>query len=203
MKFADTIVDLSFKTREDGVVVFYPFSSWGKGYIVPDMETELNLRTAFRRFHNRFHTAILVFSTLLIVASLGGEILKPIIDISMIAVIFGAPIWKVHNNRHITRGLEPVEERLSWREGRNDTAKIFSPILLLLFILFFIPIALFSALMMLALGYSLIPPSAYLVQDIWLLGILTIVLFFSSSFGIVSAFRLILLQRRMKRDAAR
>jgi hypothetical protein len=51
MGFLDALTANSFKKDASGQTVFYPWGLFGKGYILPDLETENKARTFFIRFH--------------------------------------------------------------------------------------------------------------------------------------------------------
>ena len=44
MSYFDGIVDGSFKTSEDGALLYYPFGILGKGYVIPNIEKKQEIR---------------------------------------------------------------------------------------------------------------------------------------------------------------
>jgi hypothetical protein len=116
------LADLSFKMDESGRALYYPWGSLGRGYIVPDKATEDNIR-----YFLVIYQCVVYFS--FIALFIVQDVLQ--YQIIQFNLFFGLVfiIWLVGINI-LTRNLTPSEIKLSFRESILRAARFRSRALL-------------------------------------------------------------------------
>jgi hypothetical protein len=132
MGYFDGIVDGNFKTTPDGLMLFYPYGTFGKGYIIPTLEKKQELRGVFKRFT--------IFSLIVVLISTWGLFL-PIRILSFpwwvagsiyLAIIAALSFANRSLSKRLTNGLIQVEQKLTLAEEYRNSAKSHNMLVLVL-----------------------------------------------------------------------
>jgi hypothetical protein len=130
MGYYDADVDARFKITGEGITLFYPYSFWGKGYVIPNTEK----KQAIRKYTKRgiyFLLALIMISISGITWSIvylaipwwaGGLIY---LAICMVEIPAEYLFW-----RQLTKGLVPVAESLTYAESFRNKVKSFHIVVL-------------------------------------------------------------------------
>lgn len=110
MGYFDGMTDGNFKTDSKGRKVFYPWGIIGKGYVLPNKETEERVRTSTKRF----------FTVTFISMMAVGLIFNWLYAFGIIIVAF---MWYVFLNQVTLKGLETAAESLSIKESYANSAQ--------------------------------------------------------------------------------
>lgn len=123
MGYFDGIVDGSFKTTDDGVLLYYPFGVLGKGYVIPTNEKKQEIRKRLKW--------LFAVSLILIIASASS--LAPsvlilsipwwIVGIAYLLLIIGLSLVSYFIAKGFTKGLTPVGKKLTVAESYQNSAK--------------------------------------------------------------------------------
>ena len=106
MGYFRRLSDALFKTDSHGNTIFYPWGMIGKGYVLPDRQTEDKVR----RFVIWYHFTVLV--TLLFVgAFLGLWIVNLIVVLPVVIILWGLIV------KRFTKGLQPSDKKLTFSEN--------------------------------------------------------------------------------------
>jgi len=156
MAHFDGITDASFKTDSQGNLLFYRWGVFGRGYVLPDDPK----RQKVRHFVKAYYTVTLPGAVLF------GAVFGWIISLALLPFIFA---WYSFATGRLLRGLSISSTRLTLRENYANSARSHS-----LGALWFMLIT--SILFVLA-GFMAI----LIKEDVWFLGLLSIVLTFGVS----------------------
>ena len=123
MSYFDGIVDGSFKTSEDGALLYYPFGILGKGYVIPNIEKKQEIR---KRLKWSF-----AISSILMIASASSLALFVIFysirlwiaGIIYFLIISGIWFAGYFISKEFTKGLAPVGNKLTVAESYQNSAK--------------------------------------------------------------------------------
>jgi hypothetical protein len=99
---------LYFKTASNGQKLFFPWSHWGRGYVLASDHDYERLRRQVARFQQ--------------LGVLMGGALSPLSWIAMVCVLALVLVSYLVWTRHAAGGLEPANERLSLREAYGSAA---------------------------------------------------------------------------------
>jgi hypothetical protein len=176
MKFLEAVVSFSFKTAEDGRLLYFPRGALGRGYIVPSNEEALRLRRQLKCFWAILFGVGLVLTQLITY--------KFYVPAAILGALFlaSAEIWTWYARRR----LQPSSERLSVRENVRKAALGYGAWLIW-------SGAIFMLLMLMSCIYLLI-----IKPEDWLWWVVAIVLF---GLGFAFYVHLILLRRKHRTPA--
>ena len=123
MGYFDGIVDASFKTTDDGVLLYYPFGVWGKGYVLPTNEKKQEIRKRLKWFYAVSLVLIIASGSSLVSSVLILSIPWWIVGIIYILVVSGLSLASYFIAKGFTKGLTPVGEKLTVAESYQNSAK--------------------------------------------------------------------------------
>jgi hypothetical protein len=123
-RFFEGMVAGNFKTAADGQRLFYPWNLWGgKGYVLPDAQTEQRMRKLLKMYHQVWLPLAIVVS---IIAN-SYSFYYTLTFIPVFLLIYG--IYGV-GVRSLTRGLPSSSERLRATESWANSARSYSSVIL-------------------------------------------------------------------------
>ncbi len=123
MRYFDGIVDGTFKTTNDGVVIFYPYSIFGAGYIIPSIEKKQEIRKQLKRF---------VFFSLMVIIISAYLLFLPLKILSLpwwiagsiyLAIIAGLGLADCILSKRLINGLMQVDQKMTLAESYQNSAK--------------------------------------------------------------------------------
>jgi hypothetical protein len=106
MGYFKNLADFSFKTDNEGNILFYPWGTLGRGYILPDKKAEEKIRRFIRWF------CVIEFTLLFITVIVPGLWVIGFFILLPIATL----VWCVQYNIYI-RGLRQTSEKLTLKEN--------------------------------------------------------------------------------------
>ncbi|MGZ5841062.1 MAG: hypothetical protein ACXWJ8_03900 [Xanthobacteraceae bacterium] len=109
MGYFDALTSSAFKTADDGRKLFFPWGTLGRGYILGSDEDDARLRGQIKIFMIAALGLIVVSGALQ--SYLASAVVTPVL------VGFYA-VWMAY----LLRGLQPSDERMSWRESLTSQA---------------------------------------------------------------------------------
>ena len=112
MGYFDSIAEASFKTDADGRKLFFPWGSFGRGYVIPTEDAYVETRTTLTRMQKVVFAAVL--------ASLLAAPWAPVLVLSAYGVVLA--IWA----RRTTAGWGRSSDRLSLLEAYDNQARSMS-----------------------------------------------------------------------------
>ncbi len=121
MKLFEAMASISFKENVSGRTVWYPWGIFGKGYILPDKETEIRIR----RFLTRY------YMTSLPVIIVSGTFLHWLFVSFIITILI---IWHYFMAKSLVASRKMASHKLTVQESLINTARSFN-IYALLFLL--------------------------------------------------------------------
>jgi hypothetical protein len=115
MGYFDAITSSYFKTAPGGQRLFFPWTSWGSGYVLASNEDYDRLR---RKLRNYWIGGLLLIAVANVaVAYLGGFLVA--------ALLIGIyAVWI----RYLVRGLQRSAEKMTMRESMTSQASALSPV---------------------------------------------------------------------------
>ena len=99
-----------FKTARDGRKLFYPWGAMGRGYAIPSQEDYERLRRRINIYQ--------IVSLAVIVGAVAAKLYLAAFVIAGLSLAFYRA-W----TRHLVRGLQPSDERLSMQESMETQAR--------------------------------------------------------------------------------
>ncbi len=119
MGYFDALTSSAFKTADDGRKLFFPWGTLGRGYVLGSDEDYVRLRGQIKTFMIAALGLIVVSGALQSHSYLVSAVVTPVL-IGFYAV------WMAYR----LRGLQPSDERLSWRESMTSQALTHSTVVL-------------------------------------------------------------------------
>jgi hypothetical protein len=121
MGFWDSLTDIAFANAADGKKVFYPWRTWGRGYVVSDTQEYYRLRDSLKRYFQVALSASLITFVILILIDAPLEIF-----LAMVAVVH-IDWW--FRSQKLVRGIMPTEEKMSRSQSMKNSVVFFKSIL--------------------------------------------------------------------------
>jgi hypothetical protein len=122
--FFEGMVAGNFKTAADGQRLFYPWNLWGgKGYVLPDAQTEQRIRKSLKIYHMIWLPLLIVFAGIAGPSFYYSLVFAPVFLLILYSV-YGVVV------RSLTRGLPTHSERLRVTESWANSARAYSSALL-------------------------------------------------------------------------
>jgi hypothetical protein len=177
MGYFDGLTNASFRKDAQGRDVFYPHGVFGRGRIIPDAETALRLRRSMKRF---YIALLVVFLPVIVVANL-----MHVSFVALVLLALAAMAVSVAYVLHLARGLPFSDERLTYKESLQNSARGHNKVGLIL-------LAILSALFV-ALGVFIL--SLDPAENLWL-GLACILLF---GFCLIMFLRMLIAKARQER----
>lgn len=127
-----------FKKTNDGEVVYFPNGFWGKGFIVPDIDKEKQIKETIRHFYKIFFSSLVTTSICFGVA-MGFSIMLPdvwkwIIAIIYVIALLGFGFWaqgsQIKLTKKLVQGLQESTLKISLWENHLDSARSINFIIL-------------------------------------------------------------------------
>lgn len=106
MGYFKRLADSSFKVDDQGNTLFYPWGILGRGYILPDKETETEIRRFITRYHYIGLTLVFIIGPFLM---LWGVVFALLLPITLL-------IWWIQAKR-VIKNLKQTEEKLTIKEN--------------------------------------------------------------------------------------
>lgn len=112
MGYFDALTSASFKTGPAGEHIFFPWGSWGRGYVLPSEE-------AFQRVRGHLRLYYLIMLPAVVAAVIAFDGFKAIIVLPFVMIAY--LLW----TRMTIRRLPRSRERMSYRESMTNQAKAY------------------------------------------------------------------------------
>ena len=123
MGYFDGIVDGSFKTTDDGVLLYYPFGVLGKGYVIPTNEKKQEIRKRLKWLYAVSLILIIASASSLAPSVLILSIPWWIVGIIYVLVVLGLSLVSYFIAKGFTKGLTSVGKKLTVVESYQNSAK--------------------------------------------------------------------------------
>jgi hypothetical protein len=117
MGYFDGLTSGYFKTAQDGRKLYFPWSYWGRGYVMPSDQAYENVRRQLKIFQAVF--------LVLVIASAGLQHFIVTVAIGVLALLFYA-VW----SRSLVKGLPVADEQLTLKASQMSRAQAFGPVIL-------------------------------------------------------------------------
>ncbi len=132
MGYFDGMVDGSFKTTDNGVVIFYPYGIFGVGYIIPGNEKKQEIRKHLKRFTFFSLTIILVSAYLLFLPLKIHSFPWWITGLIYLAIVAGLTLVGLMLSKRWTNGLTQVDKKITLAESYQNAAKSYNMYVLIM-----------------------------------------------------------------------
>jgi hypothetical protein len=159
MGYFDGLASAIIKKDKDGNAVYYPWGVLGKGYVLPDAERETEIK----------NMVILFYQCIIGLFFIHIFILKSILILLLLTV--GLVIWLLVKSNQLTKDCPKSDEKLTLKEGYTNSAKAHNKTVLWL-------------LLVVALLFTLSGIAFLFTANLFILGLLMILLFGASSAAI-------------------
>lgn len=123
MGYFNGIVDGSFKTTEDGVLLYYPFGVLGQGYVIPTNEKKQEIRKRLKWLYAISLILIIGSASSFVPSVLILSIPWWIVGIIYLLVGLGLLVVSYFVAKGFTKGLTSVGKKLTIAESYQNSAK--------------------------------------------------------------------------------
>jgi len=121
---------ITFKTKENGEIIYYPNRFFGKGFIVPSLEKKQEIQKSVKHFYKIYFFLVIVVipviagisAGIIIKMGLRSDIWKLLDALFIIAFSLGSAGWFQKSIARVTQELTKSNESISVWESLTDSA---------------------------------------------------------------------------------
>jgi hypothetical protein len=126
MGYFDAVTSAFFKTAADGRRLYFPWGSWGRGYVLASEHDYERLRRQIKIWQIAILVVIFLAPIITpIIRDQYGAIGSPAFVAPAIVVLLLGFQWLW--SRSVVKHLQPSDERLSWQENMATQARLLGP----------------------------------------------------------------------------